>query len=122
MPDIYKKIIALRKKRGLSQSQTAELSNIPTRTYQRIESGHTSASVDYLNRIASGLNCSMNDILYFDLETNDFQIGKEISLKQKNEVLEEENGRLRQFVNWLTEQLRGGGEKRNSSSLFIRLC
>jgi transcriptional regulator with XRE-family HTH domain len=109
MPDIHKKIIAIRKMRGLSQSQAAELANIPVRTYQRIESGETSASIDYLQRLAEGFQCSINDVLYFDLEINGFPSEHTASLAQKNQVLEEENGRLRQFINWLTEQFWGGG-------------
>jgi transcriptional regulator with XRE-family HTH domain len=109
MPNLHKKIIAIRKMRGLSQPQTAELANIPFLTYQRIESGETSISIDYLNRLAEGFQCSVNDILLFDLETKEFPVENAAELVQKNQVLEAENGRLRQFVNWLTEQLRGEG-------------
>ncbi|MFN0215881.1 MAG: helix-turn-helix domain-containing protein [Saprospiraceae bacterium] len=99
MPDIHKKIIAVRKKRNLSQSQAAEFANIPVRTYQRLESGESSASIDYLNRIAEGFQCSEDDILHFDLHLNDFPLENAASLVQKNQVLEEENSKLRQFVN-----------------------
>ena len=109
MPNIHKKIIAIRKMRGLSQPQTAELANIPFRTNQRIESGDSSVNIDYLNRLAESFQCSVSDILHFDLETKKFPVENTAELVQKNHVLEEENGRLRQFVNWLTEQLRGEG-------------
>ncbi|MDO8367491.1 MAG: helix-turn-helix transcriptional regulator [Saprospiraceae bacterium] len=109
MPNIHKKIIAVRKKRNLSQPQAADLVNIPIRTYQRLESGETTVNLDYLNRLAEGFQCSVNDILHFDLETNEFPIGNADVLVQKNQTLMEENNRLRQFVNWLTEQLQGGG-------------
>ena len=108
MPNLHTKIIAIRKMRNLSQTQTAELANIPIRTYQRLESGESSASIDYLNRLAGGFQCSVNDILHFDLETNEFTVENAAALSQKNQILEDENSRLRQFVNWLTEQLRGG--------------
>jgi transcriptional regulator with XRE-family HTH domain len=109
MPNLHKKIIAIRKMRGLSQPQTAELANIPFRTYQRIESGETSISIDYLNRLAEGFQCSLNDILHFDLETKEFSVENAAELVQKNQVLEAENGRLRQFVNWQTEKFPGEG-------------
>ena len=107
MPNLHTKIIAIRKMRNLSQTQTAELANIPIRTYQRLESGESSASIDYLNRLAGGFQCSVNDILHFDLETNEFTVENAAAPAQKNQILEEENSRLRQFVNCLTEQLRG---------------
>jgi len=122
MPDIHKKIIAVRKKRNLSQPQSAELANIPIRTYQRIESGETTVNLDYLNRLADGFRCSVNDILHFDLESNEFPVEFATELAEKNQILEEENSRLRQFVNWLTGQLQGGGAKQNSNSLYGWLC
>ncbi|MFN0173042.1 MAG: helix-turn-helix domain-containing protein [Saprospiraceae bacterium] len=119
MPDIHKKIIAVRRKRNLSQPQAAVLVNIPIRTYQRLESGETTVNLDYLNRFADGFQCSVDDILHFDLETNDFPIGNADVLVQKNQALVEENGRLRQFVNWLTEQLQGGGGRNNNQIAFM---
>lgn len=109
MPDIHKKIISVRKKRNLSQLQASELVNIPIRTYQRIESGETTVNLDYLNRLAEGFQCSADDILHYDLETNEFPTENTAMLTQKNQMLEEENGRLKQFVKLLTEQFRGGG-------------
>jgi transcriptional regulator with XRE-family HTH domain len=110
MPDIHKKITAVRKKRNLSQPQAAELANISIRTYQRLESGETIVNLDYLNRLADGFQCSLEDILHFDLETNNFPVRNTETLIQNNQALVEENGRLQQFVNWLTEQLRVGGK------------
>ncbi len=110
MPDIHKKIIAVRKKRNLSQTQTAEFANIPIRTYQRLESGETTVNLDYLNRLADGFQCNVDDILQFDLETNEFPIHNAAALLQNNQVLKEENGRLHQLVNWLTKQMQGGAK------------
>jgi transcriptional regulator with XRE-family HTH domain len=112
MPEIHKKIIAVRKKRNLSQVQAAEFSNIPIRTYQRLESGQTTVNLDYLNRLADGFQCNVEDILHFDLEANDFSAPNAATLLQKNQVLKEENGRLQQLVNWLTKQIQGGGNQR----------
>jgi transcriptional regulator with XRE-family HTH domain len=111
MYDIHRKIIAIRKMRKFSQQQAAKLVNIPFRTYQRIEAGETSTNTDYLNRLAEGFHCSINDILHFDLENNQFPVERISALTEKNQALEEENGRLRQFVNWLTEQLHINGEE-----------
>jgi len=113
MPDTHKKIIAVRKKRNLSQLQAAEIVNIPIRTYQRLESGRTTANLDYLNRLADGFQCNVNDILHFNLETNEFPIENAAALAQKNHVLEEEIGRLQQLVSWLTKQMQGGQNSLN---------
>jgi transcriptional regulator with XRE-family HTH domain len=119
MPDTHKKITAIRKKRRLSQLQAAERSNIPIRTYQRIESGESSASIDYLYRLADGFQCGLNDILHFDLETDEFPSDATAGLAHANQMLEAENGRLQQLVKWITEQLHGGGAKRNQNSLHV---
>lgn len=110
MPEIHKKIIAVRKKRNLSQPQAAELANISIRTYQRLESGETTVNLDYLERLADGFQCILEDILHFDLETNNFPPGNDETIIQNNQALVEENGRLQQFINLLTEQLRGRGK------------
>jgi hypothetical protein len=52
----------------------------------------------------------LEDILHFDLETNNFPVRNTETLIQNNQALVEENGRLQQFVNCLTEQLRVGGK------------
>jgi len=67
-------------------------------------------NLDYLNQLAHGLKCNVPEILHFDLEINEFSIKSAAELAQKNQALEAENSRLQQFVNWLTEQLQGGGE------------
>ncbi|MCC7464980.1 MAG: helix-turn-helix transcriptional regulator [Saprospiraceae bacterium] len=117
MPNIHKKITAVRKKRNLSQPQAAELANISIRTYQRLESGETTVNLDYLNRLADGFQCCLDDILHFDLETNNFPVRNTETLIQNNQALVEENGRLQQFVNWLTEQLRRGGARQTHERL-----
>lgn len=106
MSQIHKNIIAIRKKRSLSQSQVSELANIPIRTYQRIESGQTSVNLDYLNRLAEGFQCQIHDILHFDLDTNRFPQEFTNALEQKNHSLEEENGNLRQFIDRLLSRFK----------------
>jgi transcriptional regulator with XRE-family HTH domain len=121
MPKLHQKITAIRKMRGLFQAQAAKRANIPIRSYQRLESGETSASIDYLNRLAEGFQCSLNDILHFNLESNEFPIDYAATLAQNNQMLEEENGRLQQLVNWITAQLHGGGG-RNEIKIAYMLC
>ncbi len=116
MSDLHKKLIAVRKKCGLSQLATAELANIPLRTYQRLESGQTSASVDYLERIAAAHQCSVDDLLYFDLKSNQFDPPRPVehtALVHEKNLLEAENHRLRRFVSHLLDLLPGGQRAQN---------
>ncbi len=105
---MHKIVIAVRKKRMLSQAQAADLVNIPLRTYQRIESGETTLNLDYLDRLAKGFQCSVDDILNFNLDSNEFPAEKNNLMLQKNLKLEEENGTFRKLIAYLTEQLQGG--------------
>ena len=113
MLNIHKNIIAVRRKRKLSQAQAADLVNISLRTYQRIESGETALNFDYLSRLANGFQCSIDDILNFNLETSEFPVEKTNQMLQENLKLEEENGYLRKLIAHLTKILqdsRGGGQ------------
>ena len=109
MTQIYKNIIAIRKLRGFSQLQTAELSNISIRTYQRIESGQATVSVEYLSRIAACFDCTVQEILHFDLAANEFSQITDPELSEKYQVLELENKRLHKLIAWQSDKLRLGG-------------
>lgn len=62
MPDLHKNLKALRLQRGLTQARVAELSNISLRTYQRIESGKTSPTVEQAEQIARAVRVSFADL------------------------------------------------------------
>lgn len=122
MQNVNKKIVAIRHIRSLTQEKTAEKANIPFRTYQRVESGETDAA-HYLERLGEALQCSVEDILNFDLDTNQFSRPVEVQkmekldkendfLKKENDYLKTENSRLWQtltgFLSKFSEK-RGGG-------------
>ncbi|MFN0034210.1 MAG: helix-turn-helix domain-containing protein [Saprospiraceae bacterium] len=109
MSDIHKKITAVRKRLFLSQPQAAELANIALRTYQRIESGETSPTMQHLECIAEGFRRSLDDILHFDLGTEQFPAERDAALKQAHQLLQEEVSQLRQMWNGMLDFLRGGG-------------
>jgi transcriptional regulator with XRE-family HTH domain len=72
MTDIHKKIAAIRRLRRLSQEELAERSHLSLRTYQRLESGHGSLHMIQMGTLAAALECSVEDILHFNLEENRF--------------------------------------------------
>ena len=54
----------LKKEKGMSAKQLAELSNLPEKTVTRILSGRTANPyIDTLDRLCTALNCSIGDIL-----------------------------------------------------------
>ena len=56
-------LLALRKKKGLSQSQLSELSDIPRSTITHMESGEGNPSLTNLCRLAAALNISIEELL-----------------------------------------------------------
>jgi len=72
MKNINTKITAIRHLRRYTQEEAAERSHIAIRTYQRLESGACSPRLGHLESLAAGLQCSIEDILYFNLEQNAF--------------------------------------------------
>ena len=65
--DILVKIKRLRKERGLSQANMAEVLHVALKTYQNIEAGITRIDIDRLGQIANILKVGMHDLL--DKET-----------------------------------------------------
>lgn len=100
MPNIHKKIRAVRVLCRLSQSEAAQNAFISYRTYQRIESGDASPSADQLERIAAAFGCSVSDLYSFDASNNDL-----IPLEDKKLVLEKENAQLREEIGHLRRTL-----------------
>jgi len=64
---IGQRIRELRHKRGMFQSQLAEISGITNVNVSRIEAGKYSAGLDVLAKIASALGC---DIDFIEKENN----------------------------------------------------
>ena len=95
MPDIHKKITAIRKIRKLTQLEVAERAHVNLNTYQRIEAGASPVTDDVLQNIAEALQCSMNDIRNFNLETAQFGTPEEIA---QVSALEQENAFLKAQV------------------------
>jgi len=57
------RILAKRKKAGLSQDALAELAGIDRKTINRIEKGHFSPSMETFFRIARAFNMNAKDLL-----------------------------------------------------------
>ncbi len=53
------KIAELRKEKGLTQVQLAQISDVSERTIQGIEAGAFSARLDILDKLAEALECSI---------------------------------------------------------------
>ncbi|MGN6493091.1 MAG: helix-turn-helix domain-containing protein [Agriterribacter sp.] len=60
--EIHKKIALARKRKGLTQEQLAELTNITSRTIQRIESGKTVPRAFTIKTIAAALGTSFEEL------------------------------------------------------------
>ena len=60
---IGEKIIAIRKKKGLTQEKLAYENDIPKSTISRIEQGIVDARISNLERIANGLDIKLFELL-----------------------------------------------------------
>ena len=60
---IGKRIIALRKKKGITQEKLAYENDIPKSTISRIEQGVVDARISNLERIANGLEIELTELL-----------------------------------------------------------
>ena len=67
--DIYLKIAAERKRKGLTQEQLADRSNITVRTIQRIENGQTVPRSYTLQTIAAVLDIPFSELIQNDEKT-----------------------------------------------------
>jgi transcriptional regulator with XRE-family HTH domain len=61
--DLAKKIKELRSRKGMSQDELAEKSQLSLRTIQRIEAGETEARGDTLQRLAKALNVTPDELI-----------------------------------------------------------
>jgi transcriptional regulator with XRE-family HTH domain len=65
MNQLGKQILQIRKNKGISQEELAEISKINLRTLQRIEKGETSPHGDTLKRISEALNVPLQDLVSY---------------------------------------------------------
>jgi len=95
--------MAIRHLRRYSQEEIARLSHISFRTYQRIESGACSPRLGHLENLAIGFQCTVEDILFFNLEQNCFseKVDRTQALEHELALLQEEVGFLRQLIRML---------------------
>ncbi|MBR3503420.1 MAG: helix-turn-helix transcriptional regulator [Clostridia bacterium] len=61
--EIGDRLLAVRKKRGLTQMQVAELAGVADRTYADIERGTANMRIDTLQRICKALRITPDEIL-----------------------------------------------------------
>lgn len=103
MPDIHKKIRAVRRLCGLTQSEVAKLAHIHVKTYQRMEAGTSPVTEDMLEAFAVIFDCRPDDIRHFNLETNQFEapehiLPEEERLKTEISRLKAENDHLKRLL------------------------
>jgi XRE family transcriptional regulator, regulator of sulfur utilization len=83
---LHKKIVLARKKKGLTQEQLAELTNVTVRTIQRIESGESAPRAYTIKAIAAVLDSSYEELTITDTEnTLNSSTKSEIILNSDNE-------------------------------------
>ncbi len=69
----------LREKKGITQTQIAELINMHRSNYSRVESGDRDLSIDAIKKLAEYFNMTIDDIVNFD----DSKTPKEITIENK---------------------------------------
>jgi len=78
MDDLTKRlgerIRLLRKKRGHTQEQLAQEAGISDKYLSEVERGVSKVSVEVLDKVASGLNVELRDLLSMDLEDDRKQV------------------------------------------------
>lgn len=78
MDDLTKRlgerIRLLRKKRGHTQEQLAQEAGISDKYLSEVERGVSKVSVEVLDKVASGLNVELRDLLSMDLEDDRNQV------------------------------------------------
>ena len=84
---IGNKLLAIRKKTGLTQAEVAEIAGLSDRTYADIERGSVTMRVDSLLKICTALNITPNDILVSDnvIEITEQDIAETIKGCSNNE-------------------------------------
>ncbi len=75
MFNISSKIRKIRLLREYTQDYLAECLGISVRTYRGIETGKISPTLDQVVLIAQVLKCTVVDLLHFNLETCQFDVG-----------------------------------------------
>ncbi|MCP9752734.1 helix-turn-helix domain-containing protein [Ferruginibacter sp. HRS2-29] len=80
--ELYQKIITARKKKGLTQEQLADLTNVTVRTIQRIESGESAPRPFTIKAIAAALESSFEELT--------MQAAENIGLPEKQSTIYKE--------------------------------
>jgi transcriptional regulator with XRE-family HTH domain len=86
MPDVQKKIKAVRLLRGLTQTKVAELAYLHVKTYQRMEAGTSPVTDEVLETLAVVFNCTADDIRRFNLEINQFEQQQQQALPEEESL------------------------------------
>jgi len=81
--ELHQKIITARKKKGLTQEQLADLTNVTVRTIQRIESGESTPRPFTIKAIAAALDSSFEVLT--TSETENIEMPREHSIDHNGE-------------------------------------
>lgn len=82
MREIGNKLLAIRKKMGMTQAEVAEVAGLSSRTYAEIERGNVNMRVETILRICEALHITPDEIL---------TCGDEEITAQQEEILERLN-------------------------------
>jgi transcriptional regulator with XRE-family HTH domain len=94
---VNEKIKVLRKKRGLSQQQLADMVGIHITHMSRIENGHNLPSLDVFKRLIDIFAVSPEYLLYNDAEEGDFDV-QDRSLFERIRLLDKLEDKDRQAL------------------------
>lgn len=89
LQEIGNKLLEIRKSKGLTQSEVAELSGLSDRAYSGIERGTANMRIETLLGICSALNITPNDILVkkeIDTSASKSKIAERLKLCNESEL------------------------------------
>ena len=81
--EVGNRLMALRKKAGLTQAQVAEIANLSDRTYADIERGTANMRLETLIRICRALHITPDEILTNDIQNMEMRGYEMISRLRK---------------------------------------
>lgn len=85
---IGNKLLAIRKKCGMTQSEVAEAAGLSDRTYADVERGDVNTSIETILKVCAALQITPNAIM--TEENPDFTVKRDELLKQLDECTEKQ--------------------------------
>lgn len=105
---VGERIRAIRKMKGLTQQQLAELSGLDDAYIGSVERGERNFSIDTLEKIISGLNISPYDLFYNQDKNNDEYSEKYNSIEEYSIILSSLSPKQIQAIRKIVRALKEG--------------